>query len=420
MARTAVTARATRFPLFDSLRAIAALAVLGTHVGVVAHLYTGHSDVGRFAARLEVGVAVFFLISGFLLYRPFVRARMLDQPRPTTGAYAWRRFLRIAPAYWVALTLVAIWFGRFTLFTASAIPTHYGLVQNYTGVAIASPIVQAWTLCIEVAFYALLPLYAVLMRALPGSTWTARVRTEIGALAVLFLIGAGWKLVALSGGNPNNVVLTPELLSLPAYFDQFALGMGLAVLSVWLERREELPRVLAPLDRFPSLSWGVALVAFWVVSTQIGLTARFFEPATRSEYLLRHFLFALIALTLIAPAVIGDQRRGVLRRLLANRALLYLGLISYGIYLYGGAVATQLADWKYRSLVPDDANSGIVTFALWALPALAGTVILGTISYYVLERRALSLKRLFGPREPAPGEAIGEPTAVSAPPAQAG
>lgn len=419
MAPTAVTARATRFPLFDSLRAIAALAVLGTHVGVVAHLYTGHSDVGRFAARLEVGVAVFFLISGFLLYRPFVRARMLDQPRRHTGAYAWRRFLRIAPAYWVALTVVAIWFGSATLFTPKGIPTYYGLVQNYTGSAPGNPIVQAWTLCIEVAFYAFLPLYALLMRALPGGTWTTKMRTELGALAVLFLFGVGWKLVALTAVDSNNVVLTRELLSLPAYFDQFALGMGLAVLSVWLERRGELPRVLAPLDRFPSLSWGVALVAFWVVSTQIGLTARFFEPATRSEYLLRHFLFALIALTLIAPAAIGDQRRGVVRRLLANRALLYLGVISYGIYLYGGAVAPQLADWGYRSVVPDNVNSGIVTFALWALPALAGAVILATISYYALERRALSLKRLVGPREPAPGEAVSEPTSISAPPAQA-
>jgi peptidoglycan/LPS O-acetylase OafA/YrhL len=415
-----VNARATRFPLFDSLRAIAALAVLGTHVGVVAHLYTGHSIVGRFAARLEVGVAVFFLISGFLLYRPFVRARMLDQPRPQTAAYAWRRFLRIAPAYWVALTVVGIWFGSSTLFTARGITSYYGLAQNYTQTAIGNPIVQAWTLCIEIAFYAFLPLYAVLMRALPGRTWTARMRTELGALAVLFLVGVGWKLVALSDVNPHDVVLTTELLALPAYFDQFALGMGLAVLSVWLERRGNLPRALAPLNRFPSLSWGVALVAFWVVSTQIGLTARFFEPATRSQYLLRHFLFALIALALIVPAVIGDQRRGVVRRLLGNRVLLYLGLVSYGIYLYGGAVAPQLEDWGYRSLAPDGVGGGILTFALWVIPAVIGTVVLATISYYVIERRALGLKRLVGPRDPAPGEAVSEPTAVSAPPARAG
>ena len=51
--------------------------------------------------RLEVGVAIFFCISGFLLYRPFVVAHHRAQAMPAVGAYAWRRFLRIVPAYWV-------------------------------------------------------------------------------------------------------------------------------------------------------------------------------------------------------------------------------------------------------------------------------------------------------------------------------
>jgi peptidoglycan/LPS O-acetylase OafA/YrhL len=414
-----VTARATRFPLFDSLRAIAALAIVGTHAGFPAALYTGHSDAGRFAARLEVGVAVFFLISGFLLYRPFARARLHDQPRPRSGPYAWRRFLRIAPAYWVALTVVALWLGSSGLFTTSGILNFYGLLMNYTGKAGYSPLVQAWTLVIEVAFYAFLPLYALLVRGLPGRTWTARLRTEVLGLAVLFAIGIGWKLVVLSNLDPNAVQETPELLALPSYFDQFALGMGLAVLSVWLERRGELPRVLAPLDRFPSLAWALALVAFWAASTQIGLTARFFELATTSEFMERHLLFGVVALGLLLPAVVGDQRRGLVRRVLGNRVLLFLGVISYGIYLYGGAVVYQIDRWGYRSLVPD-LHSGIAMFLFWAIPAAAGAALLGAISYYGLERWALSLKRLVGPREPAPGEAIGEPSAVSAPPARAG
>jgi peptidoglycan/LPS O-acetylase OafA/YrhL len=414
-----VTARATRFPLFDSLRALAALAIVGTHAGYPAGLYTGQSDVGRFAARLEVGVAVFFLISGFLLYRPFVRARLHGQPRPHTGAYAWRRFLRIAPAYWVALTVIAVWLGSSNLFSTSGIFNFYGLLMNYTGRAAYSPLVQAWTLVIEVAFYAFLPLYALLMRGVPGRTWAVRLRTEVIGLAVLFGIGIVWKLVVLSNLDANNVQQTPELLALPAYFDQFALGMGLAVLSVWLERRDQLPRVLAPLDRFPSLGWLVALVAFWAASTQIGLTARFFERATTSEYMQRHLLFAVVALGLLLPAVVGDQRRGLVRRLLANRVLLFLGVISYGIYLYGGAVVSQLDRWGFRSLVPGT-HSGIAIFLFWAIPAAVGAALLGAISYYGLERWALSLKRLEGPREPAPGETIGEPTAVSAPPARAG
>src|SRR4051794_10069912 len=74
----AVNERAMRFPLFDSLRAIAALAVLATHAAVFASLETGTgTTLGQYAARLDVGVAVFFVISGCLLYHPFARARLL-------------------------------------------------------------------------------------------------------------------------------------------------------------------------------------------------------------------------------------------------------------------------------------------------------------------------------------------------------
>ena len=80
--------RATRFPLFDSLRAIAALAVFGTHA-YFALRNNAPSDLRPYAARLDVGVYIFFVISGFLLYRPFVRARLRGgarrRPAPTPG-----------------------------------------------------------------------------------------------------------------------------------------------------------------------------------------------------------------------------------------------------------------------------------------------------------------------------------------------
>ena len=59
-------------------------------------------------AHLNVGVALFFLISGFLLYRPYALALVHGSEPPRLAAYAKRRFLRIVPAYWVALTLLAL------------------------------------------------------------------------------------------------------------------------------------------------------------------------------------------------------------------------------------------------------------------------------------------------------------------------
>src|SRR5438552_10603948 len=156
--------RATRFPLFDSLRAIAALAVLATHAAVFAGVETSGSRLAPYAARLDAGVAVFFVISGFLLYRPFVRARNRGERQPATGPYAWRRFLRIVPAYWVALTVIALWLGtRGPVFTASGIPHYFGVAQAYSESTLGGGITQAWSLTVEIAFYAFLPLWAWLI-----------------------------------------------------------------------------------------------------------------------------------------------------------------------------------------------------------------------------------------------------------------
>jgi peptidoglycan/LPS O-acetylase OafA/YrhL len=403
-----VNVRATRFPLFDSLRAIAALAIVGTHAAVFAGVYDHDTLLRPYAARLEAGVAVFFVISGFLLYRPFIRARLEGTHSPRTAAYAWRRFLRIAPAYWVALTAIAIWLGTPDVFTAAGIPTFYALGQGYRESAIGGGLTQAWSLTIEVAFYVFLPLYAWLVARLAGRRG---LRAEVTGVLVLVAVSGLWKAAALAGGDPDKVLITPQLIALPGYLDQFALGMGLAVLSVWLERRDkdELPRVLRPLDRFPSIAWATAALAFWAVSTQVGLTGRFFEDMPADSYIARHYLFGLIGLGLVLPAVVGDQTRGIVRRALALRPLLWLGLVSYGIFL-----------WNIAGLVWLDGRglggtAVLGSFLGWFVLGAAVSALLGALSYYVVERPALSLKRLIPEREDvARGEAIAEPAPVTA------
>src|SRR5919198_5319841 len=71
-----------RFPLIDALRAIAALSIFVLHADVT---FSGgsHAWYRSYFSRLDIGVTVFFLISGFLLYRPFVAARRHRAPRPS-------------------------------------------------------------------------------------------------------------------------------------------------------------------------------------------------------------------------------------------------------------------------------------------------------------------------------------------------
>jgi peptidoglycan/LPS O-acetylase OafA/YrhL len=185
-----MNARATRFPLFDSLRAIAAISVLAYHAAASSGILATSSPLKPYAGRLDVGVAVFFLISGFLLYRPFAAARLAGDAQPQTGAYAWRRFLRIVPAYWLALTLIALWLGLPRVLTVHSGPLFYGFAQIYSVPDYARGIGQAWTLCVEMTFYAFLPLWAFAMRRLPArASRRAWLTTELAGLAVLAAAG---------------------------------------------------------------------------------------------------------------------------------------------------------------------------------------------------------------------------------------
>ena len=376
----------TRFPLVDSLRAIAALGVLGTHAGAAAGLYSGDTLLGPYVARLDVGVAIFFLISGFLLYRPFVRARVEGRARPRTGAYAWRRFLRIAPGYWVALTLIALALSLPGVFSADGVITYYGIAQAYSIDTIGGGMSQAWTLTIEVAFYAFLPLFAYAMTRVRGATPQALLRTEVVAVSALIAVGVLYKLVVLAGADPDAVRITPALIALPAYLDQFGLGMLLAVITVGLAHRDSLPAPLALVERQPWLPWLVALIAFWVSATQLGIDTRFFAPVERDQYFLRHLLYAVVGLGVLLPAVIGDPERGLVRRVLGNPVLVYLGLISYGIYLYNLALITKLDQWGFGDDLP------VHPYIEWLLVALAATTVAATVSWFAIERPALRLK----------------------------
>jgi peptidoglycan/LPS O-acetylase OafA/YrhL len=386
-------ARAPRFPLLDSVRAIAAVTVVGYHAAYLSHIDATGSASAPFLSHLDVGVTIFFLLSGFLLYRPFVRARLRGEPAPGAGAFAWRRALRILPAYWLALTLIALILRQRDTFEPTHALAYYGLAQTYTDVALGG-IAQAWTLNVEVCFYALLPLWALLVRRL---RLPATVRAELVALAVLALVGIAWNVAwTVTAGDPQRANVARPLIYLPAFFDHFALGMALAVISVGAERSGTVPRGLGWLARRAWPAWLAAAVAFGLVAKGIGLSPinALEAPVTAPQFLGRHWLYAAVALGVLLPALFGPPERGLIRRALAHRWVRYLGVVSYGVYLWHVGLmelvlqhAARLGTGTYTGLV--------VLFAV----GVAGGVGVASLSWQWLERPLLRLKRLVPDRE---------------------
>ena len=296
----------TRFPCFDGLRAIAACTIVVFHVASTSGATTA-AGRGRYLARLDVGVAVFFVVSGFLLYRPFVIAHLGGRPAPRWREFWWRRLLRIYPAYWVALTVAIVGFHSTHLHGFVDYARHYALVQIYRPHYGLDGIVQTWTLAVEVSFYAALPLYAGLLGRLTARVPRRRVLAlELGSVFLLYATGLAVRAALFSLRGTS----APATRWLPAQVDLFALGIALAVLSAAGDEPFRADFVVAPLRWLGDhaiASWVLAAGAF-VVVCNIGLPITF-ANGTHPEEMARQVLYGLTALFLVVPAVFGPQDR---------------------------------------------------------------------------------------------------------------
>jgi peptidoglycan/LPS O-acetylase OafA/YrhL len=388
-----------RFPLFDSLRGLAALAIVLTHVGLGSGA-NYNAAYGALLARLDIGVTLFFVLSGFLLYRPFVAARLEDRPAPRLRDYARRRVLRIVPAYWLALTVLAIWPGL--TFTGPRW-VYYGFLQNYNFLWVLGGIGQAWSLAVEASFYVLLPFYALALGALtrrfaPRRTLAVEV-TVLGALSVGSLV-LRWYIHHTS----HSQVL---LFTILCTFFWFALGMGLAVASAAWHGRESRPGVIGLVERAPSLWWAAALGLFAVMSWGYGLPRGLSGTTSGVQYLGEHLTYGAVSFLLVLPAVWGDRLGGLPRRFLRLRAMAWLGLVSYGLFLWHGRWTQYFIEKGAGGWLPQIGSGFVVMLAC----VLACSLATAGASYYLVERPILRYKDGFRRRRPASGP---EPTPAPA------
>ena len=237
------------FPACDGLRAMAAGSVFLFHAADLTGVVTT-SAAGAYLFQLDVGVDVFFVLSGFLLYRPFVRAHLEGGPAPTISRYYKRRVLRIFPAYWLALFLLLL-LGDIDVNGTTGLLKHATLTNTYFHDIGGLGIAQSWTLVVELSFYVFVPLWALCIRA--ASRGRFPVRFEVAGALGLILVGYSSSAWVFYGSPP------PAMSVLPPGFGALGAGMLLAVLSAAGSRDARLAAHTSVLGRAPAVSWSVAL-----------------------------------------------------------------------------------------------------------------------------------------------------------------
>jgi peptidoglycan/LPS O-acetylase OafA/YrhL len=358
------THRVLRFPALDGLRGLAALAVVSTHVGFQTGRTAQGGAVGWLLARGDYGVTVFFLLSGFLLYRPFVGGVS------RVASYARRRASRVLPLYYVAVVAALVLLPDNDHAGTSTWVHQLLLVQIYPGSPLPAGLTQMWSLCTEVAFYVVLPLLAAAI------AWLARRGAdELLALGGLAVVGVLWTCFSAGHGLPPS-----SHVWLPGYLDWFALGMALAVLHArgGTERLWELGRA-------PGTCLAVATLLFLLSATAVG-GPKLLDPPTTWEAVVKHLLYGASALWVLLPAVFAPEGGSALSRVAASRPLHALGTVSYSVFALHLVVLHFVIDGVAGG--PFHGSFGTV----WLVTA-AASVAVSAVTYRFVEKPLIALGR---------------------------
>jgi peptidoglycan/LPS O-acetylase OafA/YrhL len=351
-----------RVESLTGMRAVAALMVVGTHAAYGTGQVT-HGYVGLLSSRLEIGVPIFFVLTGFLLFGPWVKAAATGSTPPALRRYVWRRVRRIMPAYVVTVLLVFLVYQFRTAgpnpgHTWAGLFRHVSLTQIYTGNYILTylhhGLTQMWSLAVEAAFYATLPLLAyLLLTVVCRRRW--RPVLLLVSLAGLAALSPAWLIVL----HTTDWLPGSAGMWLPAHLACFVGGMALAVLQAIGAR---------------CYAFGViplALTSYLIVATPIAGDATM-APVELWEPLAKTVFYTIIATLVVAPLALGD--RGWYARLVGSRPIVWLGEISYEIFLIHVIVMEVAATsvFRWHVFTGSLAQLFVVTLAItvplaWAL-----------------------------------------------------
>lgn len=332
-------------PQLDGLRAVAAVAVLVTHVA----FQTGVSQAtwwGAVAARMDYFVAVFFALSGYLLWGKNYGRR-----------YYQSRLLRIVPAYVVCVVACFAFLPETFGATAGVFAATVTFTQLYLPQGLVGGLTHLWSLCVEVVFYLALPVIARLC-----TTWWRTV--------VLVVLSLGWAFIPPVADSPRDGIPNMQIFP-PAFFLWFAVGI--------LARHITCAPQVARVFRWAWPWWLMALVVAWVAGNGRLVPLGLVHPSP-TQFLWKVLLGGLFAALVLYPVVFGP---GV--RALAGTPARWLGKRSYSFYLWHLPVL---------SVVLPVVGRGPFSGGFWLVltASIAATTVVAAMSYAWVEDPLARLK----------------------------
>jgi peptidoglycan/LPS O-acetylase OafA/YrhL len=384
------------------------LSCLGVAVAHVTGHYSPHTAAATKVGLVGLSLIFFYVLSGFLLFLPYVRGLTVERSSaklPSTRNFALHRIARVLPGYLVIFLVVnyvlRLAYVENPVFQPPGTEDGTGmitdpwqllanltLVQTYIPRYIQTGLNPSWSLTLEYAFYAVLPMLAMLLFAM-------RRRTDVRPFTIA-VIGAS-ALVALGfigrafvpAVNAATGVTDPYIRewgdnwaavfarSFLTNADNFAVGMLAAVLIVamqqdavkeWLSRRV---RLISSLALLPVLMVAAVLIVL------------------RSSYATSALglLCAVLILVMVAPLARGED--SMIARWLEIPPVLFVGKVSLSAYLWHFPVMLLLGR---AGLLAGDTIQGMLYNLV---VVLAATLLISTVTYYLVEKPVMNWARSY-------------------------
>lgn len=373
----------------DGLRGLALLGVILAHTIILLPGTAGYSAVlVKLTGLLVHGLTFFFVLSAFLLYRPYASAAIKGRTAPPIREFYRNRILRIWPVYLVILAIVGWGFGLAVTDNSIATSDRLGyltdplqiilnilLLQGWVPSTAFTGLGVSWSLVTEVAFYVMLPLLGLLTVRL------ARTRRGIVAALIpaflLVIAGTAGRLITLSINDWVDIDFTSTWLavinrSIIGQGDLFGLGMVTAVVIVASDRASE-----SALRRLRSGAWSLLFLSALIV-----LVIGSGEIATPFMGL----IFACGITVTQLPR--RDRLSATVVRLMETPPARLAGEYSLSCYLWHYPVVWFLREHFGDQVIYTSTGHVLISFVMVAVP----TFILGTVTYHLIERPAMKRK----------------------------